>query len=89
MFSVGGNPQGEGQEYALDPLLKKKNYNMFFLLFSSFLAFFFLAEKIPYVVTHNVSPSSVEIYLERGCTITNRSIDLKFDINTGGRVIHV
>ena len=48
--------------------------------------------KIPSVVTHDVRPSvcpsacpsSVEISLEPGCTITNRSIDLKFDINIGG-----
>ena len=57
-----------------------------------FNSFFFTEKKLPYVVTHDVClsvclsvcPSSVEISLERGCTITNRSIDLKFYINIGG-----
>ena len=32
----------------------------------------------------SVRPSSVEISLERGCTITNRPIDLKFGLSIGG-----
>ena len=51
--------------------------------------FFLYGKKLPYVVNRDVCPSSVEISLERSCTITNRSIDLKFDINIGGRVMHV
>ena len=49
--------------------------------------------KLPYVVTRDVCPSvrpsSVEISLERGCTITNKPIGLKFDTNIGGGVMHV
>ena len=37
----------------------------------------------------SVRPSSVEISLERGCTITNMPIGLKFGLNIGGRVMHV
>ena len=37
----------------------------------------------------SVRPSSVEISLERGCTITNRPIDLKFGLSIGGGVMHV
>ena len=37
----------------------------------------------------SVRPSSVEISLERGCTITNRPIDLKFSLSIGGGVMHV
>ena len=37
----------------------------------------------------SVCPSSVEISLERGCTITNRPIDLKFGLSIGDRVMHV
>ena len=40
-------------------------------------------------VRPSVRPSSVEIYLERGCTITNRPIDLKFGLSIGGGVMHV
>ena len=67
------------------------------ILFSSF----FVTKKLPYVVTRDVCPSvrlsvrlsvcpsSVEISLERGCTITNRPIDLKFGLSIGGREMHV
>ena len=71
------------------------------LVFSSF----FVTKKLPYVVTRDVCPSvrpsvvpsvrpsvrpsSVEISLERGCTITNRPIDLKFGLSIGGGVMHV
>ena len=37
----------------------------------------------------SVRPSSVEISLERGCTITNRPIDLKFGLSIGGGAMHV
>ena len=40
-------------------------------------------------VRPSVRPSSVEISLERGCTITNMPIDLKFGPIIGGRVMHV
>ena len=40
-------------------------------------------------VRPSVHPSSVEISLERGCTITNMPIDLKFGPIIGGRVMHV
>ena len=64
-------------------------------------SFFLFEKKLPYVVTRDVCPSvrlsvclsvrpsSVEISLERGCTITNRPIDLKFGPFIGGRVMHV
>ena len=57
-----------------------------------FLVVFFVTEKkLPYVVTRDVClsvcPSSVEISLERGCTITNMLIALKFGLNIGGRVM--
>ena len=58
-----------------------------------FLVVFLLRKKLLYVVTRDVSPSvrpsSVEISLERGCTITNRPIDLKFGLSIGGGVMHV
>ena len=37
----------------------------------------------------SVCPSSVEISLERGCSITNMPIDLKFGPIIGSRVMHV
>ena len=37
----------------------------------------------------SVCPSSVEISLERGCSITNMPIDLKFGLSIGGGVMHV
>ena len=37
----------------------------------------------------SVRPSSVEISLERGCTISKRPIDLKFGLSIGGGVMHV
>ena len=40
-------------------------------------------------VCPSVCPSSVEISLERGCSITNMPIDLKFGTIIGGRVMHV
>ena len=40
-------------------------------------------------VCPSVCPSSVEISLERGCSITNMPIDLKFGPIIGGRVMHV
>ena len=40
-------------------------------------------------VCPSVCPSSVEISLERGCTITTRPIDLKFGLSIGGGVMHV
>ena len=40
-------------------------------------------------VCPSVRPSSVEISLERSCTITNQPIGLKFDTNIGGEVMHV
>ena len=40
-------------------------------------------------VRPSVCPSSVEISLERGCSITNMPIDLKFGPIIGGRVMHV
>ena len=67
------------------------------MIFSSF----FVTKKLPYVVTRDVCPSvrpsvcpsvrpsSVEISLERSCTITNRPIDLKFGLSIGGGVMHV
>ena len=67
--------------------------------------FFFSEKKLLYVVTRDVCPSvcpsvrpsvrpsvcpsSVEISLERGCSITNMPIDLKFGPIIGGQVIHV
>ena len=64
-------------------------------------SFFLYGKKLPYVVTRDVCPSvcpsvrpsvcpsSVEISLERGCSITNMPIDLKFGTIIGGRVMHV
>ena len=40
-------------------------------------------------VRPSVCPSSVEISLERGCTITNKPIDLKFGLSIGDREMHV
>ena len=37
----------------------------------------------------SVCPPTVEISLGRGCSITNRPIDLKFGPIVGGRVMHV
>ena len=37
----------------------------------------------------SVRLSSVEISLERGCTITNMPIGLKIGLNIGGWVMHV
>ena len=60
------------------------------VLFSSF---FLYGKKLPYVVTRDVCPSvcpsSVEISLERGCSITNMPINLTFGTIIGGRVMHV
>ena len=56
-------------------------------------SFFLYGKKLPYVDTRDVCPSvcpsSVEISLERGCSITNMPIDLKFGTIIGGRVMHV
>ena len=56
-------------------------------------SFFLYGKKLPYVVTRDVCPSvcpsSVEISLERGCSITNMPIDLKFGPIIGSRVMHV
>ena len=64
-------------------------------------SFFLYGKKLPYVVTRDVCPSvcpsvrlsvcpsSVEISLERGCSITNMPIDLKFGPIIGGGVMHV
>ena len=58
-------------------------------LHSQYLVAFFVTEKkylmssLAISVRPSVRPSFVEISLERGCTITNRPIDLKFDINIG------
>ena len=50
-------------------------------------------KKLHYVVTcyvcPSVCPSSMEISLERGCTITIRPIDLNFGPNIGVRVMYV
>ena len=48
-----------------------------------------LAMSVRPSVCLSVRPSSVEISLERGCTITNIPIDLKFGLSIGGRVMHV
>ena len=48
-----------------------------------------LAMSVRLSVCLSVRPSSVEISLERGCTITNMLIALKFGLNIGGRVMHV
>ena len=77
--------------------LKKRRNSMCYKHCASaiwFLVVYFVTEKkIPYVVTRDVCPSVrpsfVEISLERGCTITNRPIDLKFGLCIGGRVMHV
>ena len=61
-----------------------------------FLVVFFVTKKTTLCrhsrclsVCPSVCPSSVEISLERGCTITNRPIDLKFGLSIGGGVMHV
>ena len=48
-----------------------------------------LAMSVRPSVRLSVCPSSVEISLERGCSITNMPIDLKFGPIIGGRVMHV
>ena len=48
-----------------------------------------LAMSVRPSVRLSVCPSSVEISLERGCSITNMPIDLKFGTIIGGRVMHV
>ena len=48
-----------------------------------------LAMSVRPSVRLSVRPSSVEISLERGCTITNRPINLKFGLSIGGGVMHV
>ena len=67
--------------------------------FISFLVVFFFTEKnylmsslamsVRPSVRLSVCPSSVEISLERGCSITNMPIDLKFGPIIGGGVMHV
>ena len=42
---------------------------------------FFVTKKIPYVVTRDVCPSSVEISLERGSKRSAEPIDLKIGLN--------
>ena len=49
------------------------------IIFSSFL----LRKKLPYVVTRDVCPSSVEITLERGSDRSAEPIDLKIGLNMG------
>ena len=49
----------------------------------------YLMSSLAMSVRPSVCPSSVEISLERGCTITNRPIDLKFGLSIGGREMHV
>ena len=67
--------------------------NVCYAWYSIFFSSFFVTKKLPYVVTRevcpSVRPSSVEISLERGCTIINRPIDLKFGLSIGGGVMHV
>ena len=46
-------------------------------LFSSF----FVTKKLPYVVSRDVCPSSVEISLERGSKRSAEPIDLKIGLN--------
>ena len=48
-----------------------------------------LAMSVRPSVRPSVCPSSVEISLERGCSITNMPIDLKFGPIIGSRVMHV
>ena len=48
-----------------------------------------LAMSVRPSVRLSVRPSFVEISLERGCTITNRPIDLKFGLSIVGGVMHV
>ena len=69
------------------------------IVMSVFSSFFFVLEKnylmsslamsVRPSVVPSVRPSSVEISLEHGCTITNMPIGLKFYLNIGGRVMHV
>ena len=73
------------------------NYNCPDTGFRSFLVFFFRYGKKTTLCRHSrclsislsVRPSSVEISLERGCTITNMPIGFKFGLDMGGRVMHV
>ena len=62
--------------------LLRKNYLMSSLAMS-------VRPSVRLSVCPSVCPSSVEISLERGCTITNRPIDLKFGLSIGGREMHV
>ena len=57
----------------------------------TFLVFFFLFEKnyLMSSLAMSVRPSFVEKILERGWSITNSPIDLKFGLIIGGRVMHV
>ena len=48
-----------------------------------FSSFFRYEKKIPYVVTRDVCPSSVEITLERGFNRSAEPIDLKIGLNMG------
>ena len=60
-----------------------------FFLFEKNYLMLSLAMSVRPSVCLSVRPSSVEISLERGCTITNRPIDLKFGLSIGGGVMHV
>ena len=60
-----------------------------FFLFEKNYLMLSLAMSVRPSVRLSVRPSSVEISLERGCTITNRPIDLKFGLSIGGGVMHV
>ena len=55
----------------------------------SLVYFFRYGKKLLYVVTHDVCPSSVEITLERGFTISNWPIVVKFGLNIDIGVMHV
>ena len=70
---------------------KKISLCKIILIFSSFflLRKNYLMLSLVMSVRLSVRPSSVEISLERGCTITNRPIDLKFGLSIGGGVMHV
>ena len=60
-----------------------------FFLFEKKYLMLSLAMSVRPSVCLSVRPSSVEISLERGCSITNRPIDLKFGLSIGGGVMHV
>ena len=72
---------------------------IYYLTDSAFLVVFFFSKKnylmlslamsVRPSVCLSVRPSSVEISLERGCSITNMPIDLKFGPIIGSRVMHV